>query len=288
MADLASLVTLARPRHWVKNVFVLMPLPASQAAGATVDLGPLALGVAGFSLVNSAVYAFNDANDAELDRQHPDKRDRPVASGRVSVGAARALSLFLLLVGAGLVWMTGSEGAMQITLAYVLINLTYCLWARSVALLDVFLLSSGYLLRVLLGCALVGVVASNWLLLCTSTLALFLALAKRRSDVVAGVDGSLRPSLRGYNQAFLDQAIGITSGMALIAYAMYCMEAEVLVDGREFATLPFVAYGVFEYLRVVHVKGRGGSPVDLVLSDPTLLLAGVGWVVATVWSLGML
>jgi len=85
----------------------------------------------------------------------------------------------------------------------------------------------------------------------------------------------------------LDQAIGITSGMALVAYAMYCMEAEVLLPGREFATLPFVAYGVFEYLRLVHVKDRGGSPVDLVFSNPTLLIAGVGWLVATVWSLDM-
>jgi len=286
MADLAGLVTLARPRHWVKNVFVLMPLPASLASGAHLDKLSFAAGLVGFSLVNSAVYAFNDANDAELDRRHEKKRNRPVASGRVSVTAARIFSLLLALGGVALVWTTGSRIAVNITLIYIAINVAYCLWARSVALLDVFLLSSGYLLRVLLGCALVAVTASNWLLLCTSTLALFLALAKRRSDVVAGIDDSLRPSLRGYNQAFLDQAIGITSGMTMIAYAMYCMEAEVLVTGREFATLPFVAYGVFEYLRVVHVKGRGGSPVDLVLSDPTLVICGMGWVAAMTWSLG--
>jgi 4-hydroxybenzoate polyprenyltransferase len=288
MADLAGLVTLARPRHWVKNVFVLMPLPASLASGASLDKLSFAAGLVGFSLVNSAVYAFNDANDAELDRQHAKKRNRPVASGRVSVTAARLFSLLLALGGVALVWSTGSRTAVTITVVYIAINVAYCLWARSVALLDVFLLSSGYLLRVLLGCALVAVTASNWLLLCTSTLALFLALAKRRSDVVAGIDDSLRPSLRGYNQAFLDQAIGITSGMTMVAYALYCMEAEVLIAGREFATLPFVAYGVFEYLRVVHVKNRGGSPVDLVLSDPTLVICGVGWVAAMVWSIGLL
>jgi hypothetical protein len=142
-------------------------------------------------------------------------------------------------------------------------------------------------LRVLLGCALVTVAPSNWLLLCTSTLALFLALAKRRGDLVRGVDAVHRPSLSGYNLPFLDQAIGITSGMAIVAYALYCMESAVLAPGREFASLPFVVFGVFEYLRLVHVKDEGDSPVDSALHSVKLQICGVGWLAATLWGLAL-
>jgi decaprenyl-phosphate phosphoribosyltransferase len=148
-------------------------------------------------------------------------------------------------------------------------------------------LSSGFILRVLLGCALVGVTPSNWLLLCSSTLALFMALTKRKAELV-GAGADHRPSLAGYNALFLDQAIGITAGMTLVAYALYSKEAEVLQPGREFASLPFVVFGVLEYLRISHTKGRGGTPIELVFSAPSLLLAGIGWAAATVWSLGLL
>ncbi len=285
MVDVAAYVKLARPRHWVKNVFVLMPVPHSLAAGGDLDPTELLVGIAGFCLANSGIYALNDAHDAEQDRLHEDKKTRPIAAGRISEGAGRAFGALLLLGALALAWSTGRMGAVWITVAYILVNVVYSFWARAVALLDVFLLSSGFVLRVLLGCVLVHVVPSNWLLLCSSTLALFLGLAKRRGDVVRGVDDTHRPSLAGYNLSFLDQAIGITSGMAIVAYSLYCMESEVLVPGREFATLPFVVFGVFEYLRVVHVKGQGGSPVDIILRNRVLQLCGVGWALATLFSL---
>ncbi|MFT7464122.1 MAG: decaprenyl-phosphate phosphoribosyltransferase [Pseudohongiellaceae bacterium] len=287
MTDIKSLIKLARPRHWVKNALVLVPVPFALASGAVIDEPTFALGLIGFCLVNSAIYAFNDTNDAALDRQHPSKMNRPVASGRVSAVEALTLSFLLLVTGQSLCWASGHDGVLTITSSYVVINIIYCLWGRSVALLDAYLLSSGYVLRVLLGCALLGVTASNWLLLCASTLAFFLGLAKRRSDVVSGIAHELRPSLRGYNISFLDQAIGITAALALMSYAIYCMEAEVLLPGREFATIPFAAFGVLEYLRAVHVKGEGGSPVDLALSSPVLILSGLGWIAATFWSLDL-
>lgn len=252
MADLASLAALARPRHWIKNGLVLMPLP------------------------------FAIADGAEVDRQHPDKCRRPVASGKVSLRAAGVFAALLLVAGMSLCWAARRPAVLTIAGSYVALNVLYSLWARAVALVDVFLLAAGY---VLLGCALLGLPASNWLLLCTSMLAFFLALAKRRADLVSGVDQALRPSLRGYNLAFLDQSIAITSALSVMAYAFYCMEASVLLPGREFASLPFVALGVLEYLRVVHVEDEGGSPVDLVLGDTVLIFAGLGWIAATVWSL---
>ena len=278
-------VELARPRHWIKNVFVLMPVPFALAAGARLDATALALGLVGFSLAASAVYAFNDAGDAELDRHHPRKRGRPVASGRVSVRAARIESVLLLLAALALLTLAGRPLALAIAALYVGIQLLYSWRGRQVPLLDVFLLASGFVLRVLLGCALLGVAASSWLLLCTSSLALLVAFCRRQADLDLGVDGSHRPSLSGYDSRCLDQATGASAAMTLVAYALYCKEAEILIPGREFATLPFVVFAVLEYLRRAHIKGQGDSPVDLVLSSPTMLICGVGWAAAAAWSL---
>lgn len=284
LPTLSALLELSRPKHWVKNIFVFMPIPFAVADGATFHPLSFALGVAGFCLASSAVYAFNDAYDAEADRMHETKCRRPVAAGRVSFAAALVFSAVML--GTALLFAVLSEcsEAPVILAIYALFNVIYSWWGRHVALVDVFLLSSGYVLRVLLGCALLGVVSSSWLLLVSSGLAMFLALAKRRADLVKDLGDQHRVSLSGYNLLFLDQAIGITSAMTVMAYALYCMEAAVLIPGREFATLPFVAFGIFDYLRICHVKQTGDSPVDLLLSSPTIMVCGVGWIMATLWS----
>ncbi len=285
---LKDLLELSRPKHWIKNVFVFMPLPFALASGAArIEPSKLVLGLLGFCLANSAVYAFNDAHDAERDRLHPKKRHRPVASGRVSVARATSWSFALAVAGAALTYLSGSPTALAILAVYVVLNVFYCLRGKHVPLLDVFLLSSGFVLRVLLGCALVEVAPSNWLLLCSSALALFLALAKRWGDLAKGLDADHRPSLAGYNREFLHQAMGIMTATTLISYALYCMEGEVLLSGREFASLPFVVFGVLEYLRLVHVREYGGSPVETLLSSPALILCGVGWTVATIWAVSL-
>lgn len=287
MNRIGAFVRVARPRHWAKNAFVLMPVPFAVAAGAQPDTLPFFLGVAGFSLASSAVYVFNDVQDAENDKQHPEKRLRPVASGEIGRSAALVYSVVLLLAGIALARVSGSSTAVLVVLGYVSLNLIYSLGAKNLALIDVFLLSSGFILRVLLGCALVGVSPSSWLLLCSSTLALFMALTKRKAELL-GPGAGHRPSLAGYTEVFLDQGVGITAGMTLVAYALYSMEAEVLLPGREFASLVFVVFGVLEYLRLSHVNGKSGSPVDLVMSSPSLILTSVGWAIATGWSLGLL
>lgn len=290
MASPASLIALSRPRHWVKNALVLMPVPFAVASGAHLDAAVFAVGLGGFCLMNSAVYALNDSLDAAADRSHPDKQGRPVAAGSLSAGGARLWSLALVAAGLALAWATRRPGVPALFLVYLAANLLYSLRGRQVALVDVFLLSSGYVIRVLLGCALVQARASNWLLLCTSTLALFLALAKRRADLALGLDARHRPSLSGYSPGFLDQAMVSMLAASLMAYALYCIEGGVLsrlAPGREFATLPFVVFGGLEYLRLVHARGAGGSPVDVLLSSPRLLLCGAGWVAAALWSVGL-
>lgn len=282
-----DLIELSRPKHWLKNAFVLMPIPFALASGASLEPRMFLLGFFGFCLANSAVYAFNDAYDAERDRKHPEKRRRPVASGRIARRTALLWSAGLLSLGALFAHASGAWRALAILLLYAVFNLIYSVRGKHIPLLDVFLLSSGFVLRVLLGCALVEVAPSNWLMLCSSGLALFLALAKRRGDLHQGLDREHRPSLAGYNLAFLEQAMVIMTATTLMSYALYCMEAEILIPGREFASLPFVLFGILEYLRVVHVKSDGGSPVETLLGSPEIILCGLGWLIATLWSLGL-
>lgn len=280
-----DLIRLSRPKHWIKNVFVFLPVPFAVASGAQLDLQRFLFGLFAFCIAASAVYAFNDAQDAERDRMHEEKRNRPIAAGRISKNVAYVWSIALMAAGAALSWATRSPQVLAIYATYLVMNLGYSLGAKHVALLDVFLLSAMYVLRVLLGCALLAVEASEWLLLCSGALALFIALAKRRADVVKGMGSEHRPSLGGYNTSFLDQAIGISACMTIIAYALYSKEATVLLPSRKLAALPFVVFGVLDYLRTVHVHHGGGSPVDLVLKSPTLIFAGIGWLCATLLSL---
>ena len=194
----------------------------------------------------------------------------------------------LLLAGLALCSAAKIAAAPAIVLAYVIINVAYNLGAKHVALLDVFMLSSGFVIRVLLGCALVSAAASPWLLLCTSTLALFLGFAKRRADLTAELDVNHRPSLRNYSKGFLDQVVGICAGVALLAYALYCIEVkQVLLPGRELASMPFVAYGILNYLRLVYVEGAGGSPVEIAYHSLSTQICAVGWLASVTWSLGM-
>jgi 4-hydroxybenzoate polyprenyltransferase len=295
---ITGLIRLARPRDWIKNVFVLLPVPfalkAMDAAGQPRNFSALAfcLGFFGFCLVTSAVYTLNDLWDAKTDRLHPRKCRRPIASGEVSPTAAAIQLAVLLIAGMGLCVASERYPSVIIVLAYVAANLAYNLGARNVALLDVFLLSSGFVIRVLLGCALVAMPPSPWLLLCTSTLALFLGFTKRRADLTEDLDSKHRPALRGYDKAFLDQAMSICAGVAILAYALYCIEAKepakgIFKPGRELASLPFVAYGVLDYLRMVHVEGIGGSPVDIAYHSRSMQVCAIGWIVAVTWSLGI-
>lgn len=283
---IGALIELARPRHWIKSAFIVLPVPFSLAAGAQLDLAVFLAGLAGFCLVASSVYVFNDIQDAEADRLSPAKRGRPVAAGAVSVPQAYAFAAGLAASGLGLVAATGIPAVWILVGLYAAANVAYSTGAKHVPLLDVFLLASGFVIRVLVGAALVRAAPSSWLLLCASALALFLAFAKRRADLVAGVDPGHRPALAGYSVAFLDQAMGICAAIALLTYALYSQDSPVFVEGRALLGLPFVAFAILDYLRLAYTRNAGGSPVEMVFRSRELLLCVVGWTVATAWSLG--
>jgi 4-hydroxybenzoate polyprenyltransferase len=282
-----GLVRLARPQDWIKNVFVILPVPFALASGAHFTPKVFFLGLVGFCLINSAVYTLNDLFDAEADRLHPKKRHRPVADGQVTKLAAVIQIVVLFLIGLGSCLATERPAATIIVLAYMVVNFAYNFGAKHIPLLDVFLLSSGFVMRVLLGCALVSVPPSAWLLLCTSSLALFLGFAKRRADLRAGLDHKHRPSLRGYSMPFLDQALTICAGVAMLSYALYSIEAKVLKPGREMTSMPFVAFGILNYLRLVDIHGIGGSPVEVAYQSVSTQICGLCWIIAVTWSLGL-
>ncbi len=286
MPRLADLIRLARPYDWAKSVFVLLPVPFALRAGASLSIGIFAVGVAAFSLVASGVYVLNDLRDVEADRAHPKKRLRPIASGAVPPRAAGVWGAVLLAGGLALGVATGRRAVVAYLLVYVAINAYYTLAGKRIPILDVFLIAAGFVLRVLVGCALVDAAPSNWLLICSLWLALFLGFAKRRSDFARGSGAEAGPVRIGYTASFLDQAMGVAAGVTLVSYAIYSQEAAVFVKGRELAGMPFVAFGLLHYLRLAHADLVRVGPVEMAWSSRALQVCSLAWLVATLWSLG--
>jgi 4-hydroxybenzoate polyprenyltransferase len=283
---LSDLIQLARPRDWAKSVFVLLPLPFALRAGATLDPLALALGVAAFCLTASAVYVGNDVRDADADRAHPRKKRRPIASGAVPPRVAIPYGVALLLSGMALGFASGHPAVPVYLAIYVLANVVYTFVGKHVPILDVFLLASGFVLRVLVGCALVDARPSNWLLTVSLWVALFLGFAKRRADFARGAGAEEQPRRIGYTASFLDQAMSIAAGVTLVSYALYSQEAAVFVEGRELAGMPFVAFGLLHYLRLAHIDEVRVGPVEMAWQSRALQLCALAWMVATSWSLG--
>ncbi|MEM7260356.1 MAG: UbiA prenyltransferase family protein [Planctomycetota bacterium] len=270
---LAAWLALMRPHHWVKNVFVVLPIPFAIAAGSEFDVVRVVAGFFGFSLLASAVYALNDTWDADKDRRHPTKRNRPVAAGALSVRTAVITGLGLILAGVGLSYVAGATDRMRqilvaLAVGYLAIQVVYTTVGRSLAGVDVMLLSSGFVVRVGYGCALVQARPSGWLLLCTTAIALFLALTKRRADLVTGVDPEHRPSLAGYSTRGVDVVLTITAVVACIAYGLYCHASPVFRPGWQFASLPFVVVGFLNDLRLIR-RVPGESPVERLYRHPS-------------------
>lgn len=285
---LTALLRLLRPHQWIKNGFVLVGL----AFGHRWDEPGLALRVllltAAFCAVSSAVYALNDVSDREADRAHPDKRDRPVASGAIGVRAALALSLALSAGGVAAAWMV-SPAACALVCAYIGINIAYSSGLKHVAILDVFLIAAGFMLRILAGTLGVEIEPSRWLLGCGLMLTLFLGFSKRRAELMAlnGADAALqRRSLAGYSAPLLDRLISISAAGAVTGYAFYVLDDEtVAIHGTDklIWTLPFVLYGIFRYLYALHHRGAGSDPARELLRDPHLMASLAGWLGLTWW-----
>jgi len=281
-ASVRDWVRLARPRQWVKNTFLLAPLLFSgRALDPHAQLAALGALVA-FCLLASAIYIGNDIVDAAADRAHPVKRNRPIAAGRISPLAAAGAASLLLAGALALAWKLG-PGLTAVAVSYVVLNVIYSFRLKHVVLLDVFVIASFFILRLLAGATAIGVQPSVWLLLCGGLLALYLGFTKRRHELTLLGDASSahRAVLSHYTAELLDQIAVVLLSATVISYVMYTREsataAAVGSDALSYSTV-FVIYGVFRYLYLVHRK-NGGSPTETLLTDRSLLLAVLAWLV---------
>lgn len=278
---------LLRPHQWMKNGFVLAGLLFGHVwMDHELVLRALAATFA-FCLLSSSVYIFNDLIDREQDRLHPQKRHRPLASGTLSVPFALGLLAACLSLSLYLVFCVVGQSH-WVFLTYLCVNIAYTLRLKHIVILDVFLISAGFMLRLLAGTLAIGIPPSQWLLLCGLMLTLFLGFAKRRAELNAlrtdeGGAKTHRRVLEYYSPALLDQLITIAAACTVLSYSLYTVsnETAALHGGHLWVTVPFVLYGMFRYLYLLHRRGGGGDAAEALLHDRHLILAVVGWLITT-------
>ena len=280
----ALLVSL-RPHQWTKNLVVLAALAFSKHLFDGDAVARAAMAFATFCVLSGAVYLVNDLVDLERDRLHPTKRERPLASGALPVSTARAAALSLLVAGLLAAWGLG-PGFLACALSYLALNLAYSFALKDVVILDVLAIAIGFVVRAVAGALAIQVVFSDWLLVCTILLALFLALAKRRHELATLENAAgHRQALAEYSPYLLDQMIAVVTASCLTAYAFYTLAPETVEKyrtARLALTIPFVIYGIFRYLYLVHRKEQGGNPSDVLLADWPLLAAVALWAASVV------
>jgi len=288
--QLWTLLELLRPRQWIKNSFVLIGLvfghgwrdPAMVAAALSAAFA--------FCLASGAAYAFNDAHDAAQDRDHPDKRHRPVARGAISPQLAAGFGALAAALALGIAaWTSGALAAL--VGAYLAMSAAYTRWFKREPVLDVFVIAAGFMLRLLAGTSGIGIEPSRWLLACGFLLTLFLGFAKRRAEIarLAEKAGRHRAVLDDYSIGFLDKAVALCAAGMVAAYAWYTMAAETALihgTGSLALTLPWVLLGTLRYLYRSRLRGGGGDPTEELLRDPVLAASVAGWLATVFWLIG--
>jgi 4-hydroxybenzoate polyprenyltransferase len=281
---LKALLKTMRPRQWVtKNVFIFAALVFDKQLFILDSFLRTLAGFALFCLISSSVYIFNDIADVEADRQHPEKKNRPIASGRLPLTAAWTAGILLTIVTLTAGYLISPSFGYVIG-AYFLINLAYSKWLKHIPILDVLVISTGFVLRVGAGVTLIHVERfSPWLYVVMTLLSLFLGFGKRRAELalLAQGAGSHRKVLDGYTLPLLDQYIMIVSGTTIVAYSLYTFSAPNLPNNHTMMlTIPFVVYAIFRYLYLIEVKRAGGAPEEVLLSDRPFQIAMFLWAVA--------
>jgi 4-hydroxybenzoate polyprenyltransferase len=278
MALLASM----RPQEWVKNLLVFAGLIFSRQFDESGALTDAVITFVAFCAISSAGYLFNDIHDVELDRRHAEKRLRPIAAGELSVGAAAASALALAAAAIALGFVVDPEVAALVA-GYGVAAAAYTLVLKRLVIVDVMTIAGLFILRVVAGAVAVGAQASEWLLICTAMLALFLGFTKRRQEAMleeADVDpGDTRPVLEHYSLPFLDQMIAMVTAAAIMSYAIYAVDSP-FIGSRMLATAPPVVYGIFRYLYLIYDRRDTRSTAEILTRDPGMLLAAAAWVAA--------
>jgi 4-hydroxybenzoate polyprenyltransferase len=282
----AAVIASLRPHQWTKNAIVFAALAFSKHLFELDLFLRSTIAFLVFCGLSGTVYLVNDVADIERDRLHPRKRLRPIASGALAPGLATALSVLLGIVSLAVAMRLGPQLAICAGL-YLALNLLYSFKLKEIVILDVLSISLGFVLRAAAGSLVIAVPVSEWQLICTLLLALFLALAKRRHELTSLSESAAehRKILAEYSPALLDQMISVVTASCVMAYAFYTMADETYAKLRTHNlawTIPFVIYGIFRYLYLVHLKDQGGSPSEILLDDRPILLVVLLWAVAVV------
>lgn len=277
-----AVIKLIRVRQWVKNLFIFIP---SFFAGQIFEPGavmPLLLGFLCFSLVASSIYVLNDYRDREVDRIHPEKRNRPLASGAVNLSTAWAVMMLFSIAGFFISYLLDPV-FFWIIVAYFVMNVAYSMGLKHIPIVDLFIVSFGFLLRIYGGGAIANISITHWLSVMILLLALFLIVAKRRDDILLQMENGncLRKSSQSYNLEFINSCLTLISAVVIVAYIMYTVSPEVterFESDNLFLTTVFVIAGMMRYLQITFVEKNSGSPTTIFVRDKFILLTIVGWI----------
>lgn len=279
---------MMRPHQYIKNLLVFFPLFFAKKITDISLLQSAAMAFVSFCFAASTIYIFNDIRDIEKDKAHPKKRSRPIASGKISLKTAIVTDIVFLLISLAAAFFTGRNMLIIITI-YLLINLFYSLGMKNIAILDIFAVSTGFLLRLLSGTeygAVNGVLPSHWIIIMTFLLSLFLAVAKRRDDLILAESGlDVRKSISGYSLEFINGVMSIMSAVIIVSYLLYTLDPAVQTyygSKNIYATTFFVLLGLLRYMQITFVEKKSGSPTDIVYKDRFLQVTLLAWIVAFV------
>jgi len=284
---MSKLWQLLRPAQWVKNLFVLLPIFFSGNMDKLVCWAPALYTLIAFSLAAGGVYALNDVIDAPNDRLHPSKCKRPIASGAVSSRMGLLVSAVAMVIALLLAKITVSWQLMVILAVYLVMNVCYSLWLKKLAVVDVLVIAVGFVMRLLAGGMATGIVLSQWIVLMTFLLALFLAISKRRDDVLMYQrDGIMaRSNIGKYNLTFINHSMVIMASVMIVCYVMYSVSPEVtqrLKTTHLYLTTIFVIAGVLRYMQITFVNEDSASPTHVLLHDRFMQLCIMAWIMAFV------
>jgi len=283
-----SLIQLIRPEQWTKNIFIFLPLFFSGQLLNVSLLLQCVVAFFAFSFSASSIYCFNDIYDVEADRQHPKKCKRPITSGKISVITAYAVMTVCFALSMAILFLFGSAekfSLIGLIAFYFVINIAYCVKLKRYAIIDVIVISVGFVLRILVGGTATGIWLSEWIIMMTFLLALFLAFAKRRDDVVLYQNTGVSPrkNTNRYNLDFMNQVMTVVSTVTIIAYIMYALSPDVIERFHSrniYITAVFVLVGIIRYLQVTIVDLKSGNPTTILLKDRFIQVCIAGWIVS--------
>ena len=285
--NIRHIIKVARPTHWIKNIFVFLPIFFGGALLNTTEVVAAALTFMSFSLAASAIDCLNDIIDVDADRAHPVKCKRPIASGAITIPQAYGMMTVSLLISIVLMFLLpeGHAKSILVIIAYFVINVAYCLRLKEYAIIDVCIIASGFVLRILAGGYATGVHLSKWIVLMTFLLTLFLAFAKRRDDVLRmnTTGRAPRKNTSRYNLTFINQAITITGSVMVVCYVMYTVSPEIIAQfatDKLYLTSILVILAILRYLQISVVDEKSGDPVKVALSDRATQLILLAWLLS--------